>query len=73
MAGASYDKGLGEFVMPYDVVRAAHSPDALLLDFLQTTYAAAAHCGKWDRAMLECSLGVPGRPRVIDLPVQERL
>jgi Family of unknown function (DUF5996) len=34
-------------------VRAAHDPDALLLSFLQETYAAAADLGKWDRKALE--------------------
>jgi hypothetical protein len=63
--GASFNTALGEFILPYDVVRAAPSPDALLLDFLSTAYAAAADCGNWDRAMLECPLGVPGRPRAV--------
>ena len=40
-------------------------PDALLLDFLSTTYAAAADAAGWDRAALECPLGVPGRVRPI--------
>jgi hypothetical protein len=40
-------------------------PDALLLDFLSTTYAAAADCGGWDRATLECPFGVPGRVRPV--------
>jgi len=62
-AGAAFDTKLGEFILPYDTVRAAADPDALLLDFLQTTYAAAADCGGWDRAALECPLGVPGRVR----------
>src|SRR6202790_855377 len=62
-AGASFNTVLGEFILPYDAVRAAPSPDALLLDFLSTTYAAAADCGNWDRAMLECPLGMPGQPR----------
>jgi hypothetical protein len=44
---------LGEFVLPYDTVRAAASPDALLIDFLSTTYTAAAEAGHWDRAALE--------------------
>jgi hypothetical protein len=62
-AGARYDTTLGEFILPYDKVRAAADPDALLLDFLSSTYAAAADCGNWDRAALECSLGAPGRVR----------
>jgi hypothetical protein len=52
-AGASYDMNLGEFILPYDVVRQAPDPDALLLGFLQETYAAAADLAKWDRTALE--------------------
>jgi hypothetical protein len=54
---------LGEFILPYDAVRGATEPDALLLDFLSTTYAAAAEAGGWDRAALECPIGVPGQVR----------
>lgn len=61
--GASFDATLGEFVLPYETVRAAPDPDALLLDFLATTYAAAADTGHWDRAGLESALGVPGQVR----------
>jgi hypothetical protein len=52
-AGAFYDKNVGQFILPYDTVRAASDPDALLLGFLQETYAAAADLAKWDRAALE--------------------
>lgn len=51
--GARFDEDLGEFVLPYTVVRTARDPDAVLLDFLQWTYAAAADAGGWDRAALE--------------------
>ena len=63
--GASFDTTLGEFILPYDTVAQSTDPDALLLDFLSTTYAAAAETGGWDRAALECPLGVPGRVRPI--------
>jgi hypothetical protein len=53
MSEAFYDKTIGQFILPYDAVRAAHDPDALLLSFLQETYAAAADLGKWDRKALE--------------------
>lgn len=56
-AAATYDKALGEFVLPYDAVREAASPDATLLEFLQSTYEAAADLGGWDRAALEMKLG----------------
>jgi len=62
-AGARFDTTLGEFILPYDTLRIAADPDALLLDFLSTTYAAAADAGGWDRAALECPIGVPGRVR----------
>jgi Family of unknown function (DUF5996) len=52
-AGAFYDKDLGQFILPYDVVRQAPDPDALLLGFLQETYGAAADLAKWDRKALE--------------------
>ncbi len=52
-AGAFYDKNLGQFILPYDAVRQARDPDALLLGFLQETYSAAADLAKWDRAALE--------------------
>jgi hypothetical protein len=54
-AGAFYSKDLREFILPYDVVRLASSPDETLLAFLQTTYAAAADRAQWDRAALERS------------------
>jgi len=34
-------------------VRNAASPDASLIDFFQSTYEAAAECGRWNRAELE--------------------
>jgi Family of unknown function (DUF5996) len=61
--GARFEPTLGEFILPYDVVRNAAGPDALLLDFLATTYAAAAETGGWDRAALECPIGVPAQVR----------
>jgi hypothetical protein len=52
-AAAFYSPDLREFILAYDVVRQSPSPDATLLEFLQTTYEAAANLGKWDRAALE--------------------
>lgn len=62
---AFYDSGLGEFVLPYDVVRTAADPEATLMAFLTSTYEAAARLGKWDREALECELGRPGVPRAV--------
>jgi hypothetical protein len=52
-AAAFYSTDLREFVLPYDAVRQSASPDETLLDFLQSTYEAAANLAKWDRASLE--------------------
>jgi len=52
-AGARYDTTLREFVLPYDDVRQAASPDEVLLEFVQTTHEAAANLARWDRAALE--------------------
>jgi Family of unknown function (DUF5996) len=57
-----FTEALGEFILPYDAVRTADDPDKALLEFLQSTYEAAANSAKWDRAALECSLG---QPRVV--------
>ncbi len=50
---AFYHKGMNEFLLPYDVVRTAKSPDKILLSFLQSTYEAEATCANWDRLALE--------------------
>jgi hypothetical protein len=52
-ASAGWNDGLGQFVLPYDDVRKAEDPEATLLEFLQSTYDAAARLGNWDRAALE--------------------
>ena len=51
--GAFYSKELGEFILPYDVVRTSADPDEALLRFCQSTYDAAASLAQWDRAALE--------------------
>ena len=61
--GAEYQPDLGEFLLPYDAVRTAPDPESTLLDFLQTTYEAAANTGRWTRTALECPIGHPRRPR----------
>jgi hypothetical protein len=52
-AQAWYNKDLGEFLLRYEDVRTAPDPDAVLLAFLHSTYAAAADLAGWDRAALE--------------------
>jgi hypothetical protein len=65
-AQAFFSQELGEFLLPYEAVRTAPDPERTLMEFLQTTYNAAADLGRWDRAMLECPSGEPGRPRPTD-------
>ena len=62
---AFFSEALGEFILPYDAVRLAAQPDQALLEFLQSTYEAAADAAKWDRAALECAPGEPGVVRQI--------
>jgi hypothetical protein len=64
-AEAFFSKDLGEFILPYDAVRNASDPDAALMEFLQSTYEAAANLAKWDRKGLECALGQPRQVRAI--------
>ena len=52
---AFYHTGIGEFLLMYDDIRGAESPERQLMDFLQTTYEAGANLAKWDRAALERS------------------
>jgi hypothetical protein len=51
--GAAYNSDVGQFLLDYDAVRTATSPDDTLLDFMQSTYEAAANSGKWNRKILE--------------------
>ena len=60
---ARYDPALGEFILDYEAVRSAEDPDAALLAFLESTYAAAADLGGWDRNALDCAQGERGVPR----------
>lgn len=60
---ATFHEALSEFVLSYETVRKAAAPDEVLLQFLQSTYAAAADLGGWDRVALDCDLGKPGVPR----------
>jgi hypothetical protein len=64
-ADAAWNPGLNQFLLPYDAVRTAGDPEQTLMEFLISTYEAAATLGKWDRAALECPLGVPDVPRKV--------
>lgn len=54
-SGGAYNKDLGEFMLSYEVMRTSPDPDGALLEFLQSTYEAAANSAKWDRDALEVS------------------
>lgn len=58
-AEATWNDELGEYLLPYEAVRGASDPDALLKRFLETTYEAAAELGDWDRERLETSRAAP--------------
>jgi hypothetical protein len=59
-AGARWDDDLAEFILPYELVRTADDPDAVLLAFLQSTYDAAATTAQWDRGALDRANGASG-------------
>jgi hypothetical protein len=73
--GAAYHAGLGEFLLPYEIVQAADQPDEALLSFLQSTYEAAADLGGWDRPLLEerppCACDAMTRRRYESMGVKE--
>jgi hypothetical protein len=54
-----WSKEAGEFVLPYEAVRASADPRARLLGFLDAAYDAAARLGDWDRGALDCAYGKP--------------
>jgi hypothetical protein len=64
-AQAFWNRDLNQYNLPYDAVRTAVDPEETLMDFLTSTYEAAASLGNWDRAALEGPLGVPGIPRKV--------
>ncbi len=54
--GAFFSEELGEFILPYSIVQQSANPEKALMDFLQSTYEAAANAAQWDRSALECDL-----------------
>jgi len=54
-AQAGFNAAFGEFVLPYEAMRQSADPDDALLQFLQSTYEAAANCAHWDRQTLEAN------------------
>jgi hypothetical protein len=63
--GALYEGKLGLFMLPYAAVRSAPDREAILLEFLQSTYEAAANLARWNRAELECPFREPCVPRQV--------
>jgi hypothetical protein len=51
--GAYYERQLANFILPYEAVRGASSPDAAVLEFYQKAYDGAATLARWDRAVLD--------------------
>jgi hypothetical protein len=54
-----WDKALGEFILPYDEVLAASTPEVALMEFLESTYSASADAANWDRVALERPIAIP--------------
>jgi hypothetical protein len=52
-----YQRELGEFILPYEAVRTAPSPEKAILEFIESTYEAASTLANWDRAALERNSG----------------
>jgi hypothetical protein len=71
-SGAFYHPDLREFLLPYDMVRSADSPDDVLLEFLQSTYEAAADGGRWDRQALERATDPRAAHRIAKRPSEPR-
>jgi hypothetical protein len=59
---AAYASNLGEFLLPYEAVRRSADPDRVLLDFMETTYVAAAELAGWDIRALQHPLTAPRTP-----------
>jgi len=58
-AAAFHHPELGEFILPYEAVRSAASPESAIAGFLESTYQQAADLGRWNRPALE-RIPVPG-------------
>ena len=56
---AYYSDAMREHILPYDAVRRSGKPDAMLAEFFQSTYEAAADLGGWNRPELEHDPPVP--------------
>jgi hypothetical protein len=54
-AAAFYHPEMHEWILPYEAVRTSADPDGMILDFLESTYRAAATLGNWDIEALRSS------------------
>jgi Family of unknown function (DUF5996) len=63
-SAAFYQPGMRLWILPYDAVRGAHNPDAAVLEFLDSTYEAAAALSGWDVAALRSSRGTIPRQTI---------
>jgi hypothetical protein len=52
-SAAYYSRDLADFILPYEAVRTAASPDDMVLEFYQSAYDAGADLARWDRAALD--------------------
>jgi hypothetical protein len=52
-APAYYSRDIANFILPYEAVRSAPSPDSVVLEFCQSAYDAAADLAGWDRGALD--------------------
>jgi hypothetical protein len=59
---AFYSGALREFLLPYEALCRSRDPAGAVLSFLQSSYAAAADNGHWDRAALERTAGETSHP-----------
>jgi hypothetical protein len=49
---AYYHRELGEFILPYEKVRTADDPSTAIVEFVDSTYDAAARLAGWDHALI---------------------
>ena len=62
---AYFDTKLGEFILHYEEVRKAENQESILMEFLVSTYNAAADTAYWNCLTLKCSIGRPRHPRPV--------
>ena len=67
---ALFSSKMGEFILLYEVVQRSGSPEDTLMQFLQSTYEAAATTAGWDKKTLECDFSAFEKK---EIPVEKRL